>query len=76
MALPKIAEVREMSEQELSEAIVEIKRDLFKLRMNRATSQPFKPHEFKHKKHRLAQLLTVEHERKLGINQTTGKQEA
>jgi large subunit ribosomal protein L29 len=74
MALPKIAEVRQMSEQELADEIVAIKRQLFELRMKRATSQAFKPHEFKHKKHRLAQLLTVEHERKLGINQAV-KQE-
>jgi large subunit ribosomal protein L29 len=75
MPLPKVAEVRQLSEQELSDEIVAIKRQLFELRMRRATSQPFKPHEFKHKKHRLAQLLTVEHERKLGINQTAKQEE-
>lgn len=71
MPLPKIAEVREMNDQELADQIVAIKRELFDLRMKQATSQPVKPHEFKHKKHRLAQLLTVEHERKLGLNQTS-----
>jgi large subunit ribosomal protein L29 len=75
MPLPKIAEVRQLSEQELSDEIVAIKRQLFELRMKRATSQPFKPSDFKHKKHRLAQLLTVEHERVLGINQTVKQEE-
>jgi len=30
----------------------------------KATRQLDKPHQFKHNKHRLAQLLSVEHERK------------
>jgi len=64
MALPKISEARELSDQELGEQIVEIKKQLFQLRLQKATRQLEKPHQFRHAKHRLAQLLSVEHERK------------
>lgn len=63
MALPKIAEARELSDAELDEQIVAVKKQLFQLRLAKATRQLDKPHQFKHAKHRLAQLLTVEHER-------------
>lgn len=64
MPLPKIEEARNLSDQELSEEIVALKQQLFQLRLQKATRQLEKPHLFKHTKHRLAQLLTVEHERK------------
>ncbi|KJH72145.1 50S ribosomal protein L29 [Aliterella atlantica] len=64
MALPKISEARELNDQELGEQIVEIKKQLFQLRLQKATRQLEKPHQFRHAKHRLAQLLSVEHERK------------
>jgi large subunit ribosomal protein L29 len=35
------------------------------LRMRKAIRQDYKPHEFKHAKHELAQLLTVERERQI-----------
>jgi large subunit ribosomal protein L29 len=64
MPLPKIKEARELSDQELVEQIVAVKQQLFELRLQKATRQLEKPHQFKHARHRLAQLLTVEHERK------------
>lgn len=64
MALPKISEARELSDQELSDQIVAVKKQLFQLRLQKATRQLEKPHQFRHAKHRLAQLLSVEHERK------------
>ncbi len=64
MALPKIEDARNLSDQELDEQILAIKKQLFQLRLQKATRQLEKPHQFKHAKHRLAQLLTVEHERK------------
>jgi large subunit ribosomal protein L29 len=75
MAFPKITDARKLSESELADQIVAVKRQLFDIRMRRATSQPFKPHEFKHQRHRLAQLLTVERERQLGINQKSSTEE-
>lgn len=65
MPLPKIAEARDLNEQEIAEQIIAVKKQLFQLRLQKATRQLEKPHQIKHAKHRLAQLLTVEHERKL-----------
>ena len=64
MALPKISEARSLSDEELAEQIIAVKKQLFQLRLQKATRQLDKPHQFRHAKHRLAQLLTVEHERK------------
>ena len=64
MPLPKIEEARDLSDEELGEQILSVKKQLFQLRLQQATRQLDKPHQFKHAKHRLAQLLTVEHERK------------
>ncbi len=64
MPLPKIEEARDLSDEELAEQILAFKKQLFQLRLQQATRQLDKPHQFKHAKHRLAQLLTVEHERK------------
>lgn len=65
MALPKISEVRDLSDEELKTAIEAARRQLFDLRFKKATRQLEKFHEFKHTRHRLAQLLTVERERQL-----------
>ncbi|HEY9694536.1 MAG TPA: 50S ribosomal protein L29 [Oculatellaceae cyanobacterium] len=71
MPLPKVADARKLSDQELLDEIVAVKRQLFELRFQQATRRLEKPHQFNHARHRLAQLMTVEHERKLGIAQTT-----
>lgn len=63
MAFPKIEEVKDLSDSELSEQILATKRQLFELRLQKATRRLEKPHEFKHARHRLAQLMTVEGER-------------
>ena len=63
MSLPKVQETRELSEDDLQAQILTIKKELFDLRFKLATRQPVKPHQFKHAKHRLSQLLTVERER-------------
>lgn len=65
MALPKIAEVRKMSDEEIADAILDAKKKLFELRLQQATRRLEKTHEFKHTRHRLGQLLTVERERQL-----------
>jgi large subunit ribosomal protein L29 len=71
MALPKAADARKLSDQELLDEIVAVKRQLFELRFQQATRRLEKPHQFNHARHRLAQLMTVEHERKLAIGQAT-----
>ncbi|NCQ84497.1 MAG: 50S ribosomal protein L29 [Microcystis aeruginosa W13-18] len=65
MALPKIAAVRKMSDDEIADAILAAKKKLFELRLQQATRRLEKTHEFKHTRHRLGQLLTVERERQL-----------
>lgn len=65
MPLPKIEEIRDLSDQELSDRIVATKKELFQLRFQKATRQLEKPHQFKHLRHRLAQLMTLERERLL-----------
>jgi large subunit ribosomal protein L29 len=65
MPLPKIQEARNMSSQELADAIVATKRELFDLRLQQATRRLEKPHQFKHLKHRIAQMMTVVREREL-----------
>ncbi|MBE9044656.1 50S ribosomal protein L29 [Pleurocapsales cyanobacterium LEGE 10410] len=65
MALPKVEDARKLNDEELAEEILAVKRELFQLRLEQATRRLEKPHLFKHAKHRLAQLLTVEREREI-----------
>lgn len=71
MALPKIASVRDLNDTELAEEIVKAKRELFNLRLQKATRRLEKTHQFKHLRHRIAQLLTVEGERKREAKKAT-----
>jgi large subunit ribosomal protein L29 len=72
MALPKIEEARKLSGEALAEEILNVKKQLFALRLRLATRQPVKPHEFGHLKHRLAQLMTVEREQQLNKGEEHG----
>ena len=65
MSLPKIKESRDLSDAEVAEQILAVKRQLMQLRLQQATGRLDKPHMFKHAKHRLAQLMTVERERQV-----------
>lgn len=76
MPLPKIEEIRELSDQELNDRILETKKELFQLRFQKATRQLEKPHQFKHLRHRLAQLMTIERQRQLAAAQTASGSEA
>lgn len=75
MPLPKIEDVRKLSDQELAEEILATKRKLFDLRFQQATRRLEKSHEFKHTRHRMAQLLTIERERQLDVNPSSAPQE-
>ncbi|MBW4515368.1 MAG: 50S ribosomal protein L29 [Timaviella obliquedivisa GSE-PSE-MK23-08B] len=68
MPLPKVDEIKDLSDQELSDQITTVKKDLFQLRFQKATRQMDKPHQFKHKRHRLAQLMTIERQRQLAAS--------
>lgn len=65
MSFPKIEEARQLNDAELSEQILDVKKQLANLRLLKATGRLEKPHEFKHTRHRLAQLKTVERERQI-----------
>lgn len=73
MPLPKIDEVRDLSDEEISDRIASTKKELFQLRFQKATRQLDKPHQFKHLKHRLAQLMTIERERQLQPTETASE---
>ena len=63
MAFKKIAEARNLSDEELAAEIVSAKQKLFQLRLEQTTGRLEKPHEFRHTKRWIAQLLTVQTER-------------
>lgn len=75
MPLPKISEFRELSDQELSEQILDAKKQLFDLRFQQATRRLEQPHLFKQTRHRLAQLMTVERERQLAAQDSDSGKE-
>lgn len=66
MALPKIGDIRELTDEQLTEEIAGVKKELFNLRFQKATRQLETGfHQFKHLRHKLSQLMTVERERQL-----------
>lgn len=78
MALSKVQDARDLSDRELEDQVRTLKRQLFELRMQKATRQTVKPHLFKHTRHQLAQLMTVERERQraaLGVDAASVVQE-
>lgn len=60
MSLPKIEEAKTLTDSELENEILNVKKELFNLRLLRGTKQSFKSHQFQHTKHRLRQLLMVQ----------------
>jgi len=63
MALSKMSELRELSDETVREQILACKKDLFDLRVKKATRQLDKFHSITHAKHKLAQLMTLAAER-------------
>ena len=63
MARPAIAEVRKLTDSDLSERITATRRELFDLRFQQATRRLEHPHRFKEARIKLAHLLTVQQER-------------
>ena len=59
MSLPQFNEINGLSNVEISDAIIKAEKELFSLKFKKATRQPFKSHEIKFTKRRLAQLKTV-----------------
>ena len=63
MSRPAIAEVRQLTDSELTERIGATRRELFDLRFQQATRRLEHPHRFKEARIKLAHLLTVQQER-------------
>jgi large subunit ribosomal protein L29 len=63
MSRPAIAEVRQLTDAELTERIDATRRQLFDLRFQQATRRLEHPHRFKEARIQLAHLLTVQKER-------------
>nr|YP_010198656.1 ribosomal protein L29 [Gracilaria pacifica]UAD87072.1 ribosomal protein L29 [Gracilaria pacifica] len=59
MSLPKFKNIKNLTHNEIQEKVIELKKEIFELKLKQATRQNIKPHLFKHKKHQLAQLLTI-----------------
>ena len=61
----KIKEIREMSAEQLAEKLMELKKDLFNLRLQLATNQLDNPGKIADVKHDIARIKTVQREREL-----------
>ena len=59
MSLPKFNDIKELSNTEISNAIIKTEKELFNLKFKKATRQQFQSHQIKFAKRRLAQLKTV-----------------
>ena len=59
MSLPQFNEIKELSNLEISDAIIKAEKELFNLKFKKATRQPFKSHQIKYAKRQLAQLKTL-----------------
>jgi len=71
MAFPKVADARKFNDEELAQEIVNAKKKLFQLRLEQTTGRLETPHQFKHTKRWIAQLLTVQTERQKATSDTT-----
>lgn len=58
-----------MKEQELRQELVELRREQFNLRMQRATGQLGTPARFKEVRRDIARIMTVMTEQKRGVSQ-------
>ena len=59
MSLPQFNDIKGLSNTEISDAVIKTEKELFNLKFKKATRQPFKSHEIKFMKRRLAQLKTI-----------------
>jgi large subunit ribosomal protein L29 len=67
MAFLNFSELKSLDENKVNAEILDVKKQLFDLRLKKATRQSFKPHLFKHNKRKVAQLLTLESQKKQSI---------
>jgi large subunit ribosomal protein L29 len=63
MAFTNFVELKELDDNQVAQSILDCKKELFDLRLQKATRQSFKSHNFKHLKRKISQLLTIERQR-------------
>mgnify|MGYP000617967048 FL=1 len=63
MTKPDTAELSKLTDSDISDQIDGIRRELFDLRFQKATSQLSNTHRFKEARTKLARLMTVQNER-------------
>ena len=68
MAFENFSDFKDFDDAKLSEEIVNAKKSLFEIRLKKATRQTFKSNVFKHTKRKIAQLMTIERQRKENKN--------
>jgi large subunit ribosomal protein L29 len=68
MSISNFKELINLNNSSITEEIVAMKKQLFDLRLKKATRQAFKPHLFKTSKRKIAQLLTLESQKKQTTN--------
>ncbi|KAF3780538.1 50S ribosomal protein L29 [Nymphaea thermarum] len=66
----ELKEIREMSTEQINNEVVDLKGELFMLRLQRSARNEFKSSEFGRMRKRIARMLTVKREREIeeGIN--------
>jgi large subunit ribosomal protein L29 len=67
MAFLPLSDLKSFDNETLTKEIIAAKKQLFELRLKKATRQSFKPHLFKHNKRKIAQLLTLESQKQQQI---------
>jgi large subunit ribosomal protein L29 len=63
MSFVLFEELKKLDDESIHEQILSLKKELFTLRLKKATRQSLKPHLFIHTKRKLSQLLTIQSER-------------
>nr|QCI07265.1 ribosomal protein L29 [Hypnea pannosa] len=59
MGFNKISNFQNLNIEEIDENILKLKKEILDLQIKKSTKQSIKNHYFKHKKHEIAQLLTL-----------------
>jgi large subunit ribosomal protein L29 len=72
---PKMVEIRDRTDDELSASLARAKDELFRLRLNRYTNQLENVMELRNKRREVARIMTVLSARKRGLEARRGPQE-
>jgi large subunit ribosomal protein L29 len=67
MSFSSYTELNKLTDEMIASELLSSKKQLFELRLKKATRQSFKSHLFKHIKHRVAQLQTLQSKRKYNL---------